>query len=473
MRRLLLPLLLLPLLLAAPGLLAPGLRADPEPPVLVVAEEPLAELASAPLGLAVSADGLHVAWLARGEGGVEVWRDGTKVLVNPDLVTQSLRLSPDGATPAVVERRGGTSRVFVGATPGAPYAEIALDSLHFSADGRIAYAARKDGAWHAVFGTAEQPPFPEVHPKSLRLSAGGHAYAVMGHGGARPGYAVVHGEAVIPAHEGLGAESLCLSADGTQVAFARRREGRWEVVFGAQVHPAYDRVGLDSLRLSPDGKRLAYWAGTGPKPCWVVDGKAHGPFDLVGQDAVVFSPDSRRVAYAAQVEGRWRVFLDHVPYEREFEAVGTGTLRFSPDGAYLCFAAQVEGRWTIVHDGVPGLGHDAVAKEGAVFSADGRHLAYAARNEGRWQVFRGGEPGPAVEQVGSVPVLSPDGALVAYTALREGASALGVNDAFAPMMLMPDSRPVFTGPRTLGILGARATDAGAALVRFTVTVKGR
>lgn len=460
-------------LATAAGLLAPRLRADPPPLSLAVAEEPLAELTSTPRGLTFSADGLHLAWLTYGEAGHAVWHDGTRVLERPDLVEGSLRLSPDGSTTAIVERQGGAARVFVGATPGAPYAEVAIESLRFAADGRITYVARKEGAWHAVFGTAEQPPYPEVHPQSLRLGTKGHAYAVMGHGGARPGYAVVHGATAIPAYEAFGPQSLCLSADGTTVAFARKREGRWEVVFGAEVHPAYDRVGLDSLRLSADGRRLAYWAGTGPKPHWVVDGKAHGPFDLVGQDGLAFSPDARRVAYAAQVGDRWRVFLDHVPYEREFEAVGVGTLRFSPDGAHLCFAATVEGRWTIVHDGVPGHPHDHLAKEGAFFSADGKHVAYAARHEDRWQVFRDGEPGPPVDQVGSAPVLSPDGAFVAYTALREGTPGVCVNEAFAPLLLMPDSRPVFTGPRTLRILGARATDAGATLVRFTVTIQGR
>ncbi len=223
------------------------------------------------------------------------------------------------------------------------------------------------------------------------------------------------------------------SPDSRRVAYKRKLRGKHAIVvlegpweepgeLAATSGPDFDQVGLPVF--SPNGSTLAYAAKRGGK-WFLVVGDKHGPrFDQVAHP--VFSPDGSALAYAAKRGGKWFLVVGekHGP---EFYKVWRP--HFSPDSRTVAYAATITEVWlfsvrrtsrivTVVVGGKPGP--EFVAVDHPVFSPDGSLVAYAAKKDHadeKWFLVVGDKRGPELDGVWS-PVFSPDGSKVAYGALQ-------------------------------------------------------
>jgi len=232
------------------------------------------------------------------------------------------------------------------------YGHIA--GLTFSPDGqRVAYTARRDGAWHVVLDGEEGPAY-EGCGGLVFFSADGQrtAYAAM----RRSKWVLVVDGQEGREYDGIqcfSPEPSFFSPDGRHVAYCAWRGpiGRSEhfVVLDEEEGPVHNFVVSASLVLSPDSQRLAYvvvpeerrWLVLRRKRQAVVVDGAEGPrFDEIGPLTVVFGSDSRHLAYSAREGETFLVCLDQRPgpvYPRVVP--GTGP-RFGPDGAVHYIAAK-------------------------------------------------------------------------------------------------------------------------------------
>lgn len=145
------------------------------------------------------------------------------------------------------------------------------------------------------------------------------------------------------------------------------------------------------VTFSPDSKRLAYWGYVEKgKLVMVVDGKAGAAHRGIGE--AVFSADSRHVAYAAWDYSYFHggdsfVVLDGVEQVAAKDAMGSRmTLALSANGKHLAYWAELNhGHYSAVIDGVLSKKYDVVTLP--VFSPSGQHVAYTAGNYKKRQLF--------------------------------------------------------------------------------------
>jgi hypothetical protein len=158
-------------------------------------------------------DGPHVAWVGRVDGQDVISLDGAPIVARARLRTEAIALS--NGKLAHVDVDAGKERVVVDGKPGEPFDEVGTPV--WSADGRVAYRARRGASQLVVVDQRELP------------------------GGQTVGAPV-------------------FSADGRRLAYAVRRARRWFVHADGREHEL-DLVLPDSLVFSDDGKRWAVIAG--------------------------------------------------------------------------------------------------------------------------------------------------------------------------------------------------------------------
>ncbi|MDD4267376.1 MAG: hypothetical protein PHO07_04985 [Pirellulales bacterium] len=283
-------------------------------------------------------------------------------------------------------------------------------------------------------------PFPPEVRESAVLSPDGRH---LGYIDSSDGQRVVLDGKPQPVYDRVAA--LQFSPDGSQLAYAAQRGGRWCIVAGDRESPGYERVGPpqfspDSARLayvalldvgrravvvdgqpgrpcdlisagliefSPDSARMAYGAMREGKCCLVVDGEELGPFDDLGtRTGYCFSADGERLAFAALVEGKVCVIIDG---RQQPPCYDVGDLVFSPDGRRVAYTAQErkDGPWSVVLDGEKQQPYDTIGDGSLQFSPDSARLAYAAQQAGRWLAVVDGQPGEAHERIAQM-LFSPD-----------------------------------------------------------------
>jgi hypothetical protein len=235
--------------------------------------------------------------------------------------------------------------------------------------------------------------------------------------------------------------------NGRHVAMLVRTDGGERVDVDGQTGKTYDAVGqkpipgsgaggafgrqLVAVVFSPDGNRIAYPARLGQVEMLVVDGREGPVYDSI--KFITFSRDSQHVAYVADkankqmlvVDGKEGpaysgIYLWYIAWESPFLNPG---LAFSADATHVAYLAgnyHPEGNdLLLVVDGK----EEPIALQGLrelfpmVVSEDGKHTAYAVKTSQAY-VVHDGRKGPEYFGVG-LPVLSPDGLHLAYTASRE------------------------------------------------------
>jgi hypothetical protein len=270
--------------------------------------------------LRFSADGAHLAYVARTQKGVSA------------VLDEHVGPSYDG-TLGYVARRGQRSRLVL---DGAEGLEVdAIGEVVF-ANGHSAYAALREPAWVAVVDGVVGQPYDRV-------------------------------------------DALRLTLDGQHVAYVARR-GRQQLVVHDGVESApYPLVEQRTLTFAPDG-RLAYVASP-PAPAdpaearppggmhLVLDGSPGPAFDEI--EPPVFAPRGRRWGYLAKRAGKAFVIVDgreSVPYR------WASDLTFSQDGARHAYLAR-QGRAGMVVRDDSRTALPPLVRGSLVLDATGRHFA--------------------------------------------------------------------------------------------------
>jgi hypothetical protein len=172
---------------------------------------------------------------------------------------------------------------------------------------------------------------------------------------------------------------------------------------------------------SPDGKRLAVGLKRRRKWLMWIDGKLHGPYGSLISSEPRFSADSKHVVYAAVLDnGERRVHIDGRPGPNW--RGGTWSPWISANGKTVAYRIGLNHKQAVVVNGKPGAAYAWVSEP--VVSADGAVVAYRTNRGGRftgrlpvpaggkwWVVVNGIEEGP-YDRVSEALAVTADGRVV-------------------------------------------------------------
>lgn len=363
-----------------------------------------------------SPDSKHYAYVAETRTRQVVVVDGKATPPCDAVMDGSLKWSPAGARLAWAAKVKDKWHVVDQGKPGPAYDEILAGCPVVGPLGKkLVYAARTGKAWTVVLdGTPLKLTFEGIGRNSFTFSNDGKHLAWWGRRGGRA-VVMVDGrqlgepvDAVVmpPVFGPLGRHV----AVGVEVGGTRR------VVLDGTPQPAFDNLVAGSLVFSFDGSRLAYAAARGGKYVLVVDGKAGREHEKIGS-APVFSPDGKRVAYLA-VDGQSETVVENGKAGKRYKAVLAGSLRYTPAGKLEYLAGDGEA-WFAVSGGTPQGRFDAIGQSGFVGPRNRR--VFVAANNGKQHVVVDGKVSPGYEMIlsGSVSV-APMGSPVAWVIRREG-----------------------------------------------------
>jgi len=326
------------------------------------------------------------------------------------------RVSRDGARVAYAGRRGDKRHVVVDGKESDAWDGIGGNPLCFSPDGRhVAYIARLDKAWHVVLDGKSQNliPYQGVHVQGMAFAPEGGRWAYRatevsditswsGQNGVERvtiGYRVFADDGDHGIHSRT--ESLVFSPDGRRLAYVGKdSKGGQFVVHERKPGPKYEEVA--DLVMSADGSTLAHAAKKEGKWYCVVNGRETGPFEKVGK--VSLTADGRSVAFAAVRDGRAIVVRDGVAGGAHDETLAVS---LSPGGRHLAYWAKLNGKAILVLDERSGEGYDGVLPDSRIaWTGDDYLTAFGYVGGSIWRVQgpRGPEP---VEPPPAAPYVRP------------------------------------------------------------------
>jgi hypothetical protein len=320
--------------------------------------------------VAFSPDGKSMAYVALDRDRWQVFRNGEADPAFAALLEGTLRFSADGVHLAYVARTtGGVSAVLDGRV-GPSYDGIA--NLAFAApDGELGYVARRGQHSRLVLDGIEGPAFDAIG--EVVFASGHSAYGAL----QEPGWVAVLDGVVQQTYDRV--DAFRLTSDGRHWAYVARREQRHYVVRDGIESEPYAQVDQRTLGFAPDG-RLAYAAiSLGPADPsgartaaglrMVLDGSPGASFDAL--EPPVFAPRGKRWGYVGKRAGQAFVVLDgreSVPYR------WASDLTFSQDGtqhAYL--ARQARAGMVVRNDSRTAL--PPLVRGSLVLDDTGRHFA--------------------------------------------------------------------------------------------------
>jgi hypothetical protein len=254
-------------------------------------------------------------------------------------------------------------------------------------------------------------------------------------------------------------EAVTFDPGGRHVAFAAlrgTRPERWSVVL--DFVEGAEEPGVAGLRFGPDGARFAYAAERGRGWEMVIDGRGDGRHERIAVDSLEFSPDGRRAGYIAGDDRCERAIVEGVaaPCHLRVHRLllsndASGDLSLTSDDGDPEGARLFRGGHAIASVGVAE----------ALFADDLRtRWAVSTRDPAGARVIVDGRAHDPFERIG-LPRFSPGGAIVAYTAERDG-HAFMVRDGRAGDPHAEIEPPVFAG-RELAYL-ARERDRSRIVV---------
>lgn len=290
-----------------------------------------------------SADGRRFGYIGRVDGLRRVYLDHEAQAGTDSTI--DFALSRDGSHLACGIQWGDTAWVTLDGVPGPRFRHLVEETLAFAPDGgRFGYVAGDDRGRIPVLDQQEWEPAEE-------------------------------------------ADGPIFSPDGSRVAFAVMRAGKWAIAEPDGTGPWCDTIASGDL-FDSSGSHLAYAAAQDGRWVVFVDGVRGPEFD--NAHAPVFSSDGKRVGYLARRGGRWLAVVDGTEGP-EYESVASGGPAFSPDGTHVSYLAGSGKKWQLVMDGVAGPPHQSLLGH-PTFSPDGRHYAYCARDKNRWFPVIDGAP---------------------------------------------------------------------------------
>jgi hypothetical protein len=393
--------------------------------------------------VAMSPNCSHFAMVSKLRGKAELYIDG-KATAAADEIPFVL-YAPDSKTMAYIAVTSGHVSVVRDGAAGQSYDEVPHDSLRFSSDGQhLYYAGRRGAKWYAALdgkeyaANSEQPEqvmFSGDSQHLLYVIADDDGRRVVTDGvqgdlqwdiknltASRDGFHVVYAvqgdsfgwtavfDGKPSGREFAGIEHICLSPDGTHLAYVGivtvvpTAEARQEVVIDDNAGPAYYEI-LAGPIYSPDSRHIAYGArrvqgadglGMYARPLFrdseelqIVDGTPTPSYPIV---KLLYSTGGVRVAgtYLAY-PGAPSPFIVYRE-TREIDLDGSShedcwSLTLSPDGKQLACAAQHsdDDEYDVWMNG-RALGNPGARLGPPIFSLDGRHLAYATQLASAWRI---------------------------------------------------------------------------------------
>lgn len=150
----------------------------------------------------------------------------------------------------------------------------------------------------------------------------------------------------------------------------------------------------------------------------VIDGRAGPVFDNIS--GLTLSSDGQRFAYGAitRADGQdiWTLMVDDEMTPLPYAALTYASPAFTPDGRRLVYVAKKGERAVVVIDGQEGPIYDKIGQPIPIFSPDGAHIAYTARDYGQPEsVILDGKAGPGFDNIPPQSLLfSPAGGRLAY-----------------------------------------------------------
>ena len=175
-------------------------------------------------------------------------------------------------------------------------------------------------------------------------------------------------------------------------------DGKLHVEIDGRVVGRHDQVSHNTLTFSPDGSRWAYAFVQDGQTFVSLDGKEVGGYDGITTSRILFDPKGEHVAFTAQKGGKQFIVLDGKELEKH-DGVGPRGLIFSPEGSRWGYLARNGEKWSVVVDGKPGAAFDGITPAGVIFSHDGRRFAYTAQRGDKWLMVTNDEAGPEYDGI--------------------------------------------------------------------------
>jgi hypothetical protein len=279
------------------------------------------------------------------------------------------------------------------------------------------YTVYVDGKWHVISPAGDLATSDSAPPLSLAKSGAGYGALLLR---GKDSVLLLSGkEQVLP---GIEAGYLELSPDGKRYAlFLEQSPGKWSIDVDGKI----DSRQFDSpadIQFSPDSSRVAYVAELGKASI----GLEYGTAAEVQHPSrsPQFSADSHHVAWVvSDGAGRCSIIADGKP-SQTFTGVSRPVL--SDDGTQVSFLALVGGKTHLFVNNMdkgttqdPGwMFFDPTGKRVAIPVGTGRGNEHAMRVDG--------QDGPTFQGQIDEGTFGPDGAKIAYHAVRAGKIVLVV-----------------------------------------------
>jgi WD40 repeat protein len=325
-----------------------------------------------------TADGGHYAYIGQSDKGQSAVVDGKAGPAHQNV--DALQFSPDGKHYAYQYTDGDKFVVTLDGKTGPSYDGVQPGSIQFTANGNLAYSARKDTGYVAVVDGKKRGEAKQIEQLQVSFDGKRIAFVSTTSDGQT---AVVDGKAG-PGYEKIS--SLMFSPDGVRVAYIGELSTGKFVVVDEKESPAYRSVG--NFQFASAGHRYGYVGSTEKGEVVVVDGRASRPYAYFLDLAI--SPDGSRYAYEGDVNLLYvaELVIDGkaararnlvATLEPDRGATQKKIFQFSPDSKHLAMASVVSGgaKYVVTVDGIDGPSSGRCYC--FTFSPDSSHFAYATR----------------------------------------------------------------------------------------------